>query len=121
MKIKIKISATLGTVTKNQIKWLINYINNISALAHYAGAIMHAISMDILSTERCKELLLNTDFGVDIADRILCATPKEGKNNVCDADIGGPLACQNEDGSYELAGIYSQDTGCYPSNQVRYT
>ncbi|KAK9299675.1 hypothetical protein QLX08_007381 [Tetragonisca angustula] len=86
--------------------------------AHYAGAIMHAISMNILSTERCKELLLNTDFGVDIADRILCATPKEEKNNICDTDIGGPLACQNEDGSYELAGIYSQDTGCYPSNQV---
>ncbi|KOX68999.1 Cysteine string protein [Melipona quadrifasciata] len=86
--------------------------------AHYAGAIMHAINVDILSTERCKELLLNTDFGVDIADRILCATPKEEKNNICDTDIGGPLACQNEDGSYELAGIYSQDTGCYPSNQV---
>ncbi|XP_076750260.1 inactive serine protease scarface [Xylocopa sonorina] len=86
--------------------------------AHYAGAIMHAVSMDILPTESCKERLISTNFETDIANRTICAVPKEEKNNVCETDIGGPLACLNEHGSYDLAGIYSQDTGCQPTNQV---
>lgn len=98
---------------------MIKYIN-ISVLAHYAGAIMHAISMNILSRERCKDvLLLSTNLGVNVTNGTICAAPKEEKDNICDTDVGGPLACQNEYGAYELSGIYSQDTGCYPSNQVR--
>ncbi|XP_033313522.1 uncharacterized protein LOC117212680 [Bombus bifarius] len=87
--------------------------------AHYAGAIMHAISMNILSRERCKDvLLLSTNLGINVTNGTICAAPKEEKDNICDTDVGGPLACQNEHGAYELSGIYSQDTGCYPSNQV---
>lgn len=98
---------------------MIKYIN-ISVLAHYAGAIMHAISMNILSRERCNDvLLLSTNLRINVTNGTICAAPKEETNNICDTDVGGPLACQNEHGVYELVGIYSQDTGCYPSNQVR--
>ncbi|KOC70446.1 Serine proteinase stubble, partial [Habropoda laboriosa] len=86
--------------------------------AHYAGAIMHAVSMKVLSTEHCTEQLLRVNSEVNAANGIICATTKEEKNNVCETDVGGPLACQNKNGFYELAGIYSQDTGCLPSNEV---
>lgn len=80
---------------------------------------MHAINMDVLPTERCKQQLTYTNFGENIVDGAICAVTKAEKNNVCETDVGGPLACQNEDGRYELAGIYSQDTGCRATNQVK--
>ncbi|XP_006622554.1 uncharacterized protein LOC102681132 [Apis dorsata] len=86
--------------------------------AHYAGAIMRAVDMDVLSRERCKEQSLRTNLEVNDVEGIICVTPKKEINNVCETDIGGPLACQNKDGSYELAGIYSRDTGCLPTNQI---
>ncbi|PBC28882.1 Ovochymase-1 [Apis cerana cerana] len=86
--------------------------------AHYAGAIMRAVDMDILSKERCKEQSLRTNLEVNDVDGIICVTPKKEINNVCETDIGSPLACQNENGFYELAGIYSRDTGCLPTNQI---
>ncbi|CAK9807357.1 Inactive serine protease scarface [Anthophora plagiata] len=86
--------------------------------AHYAGAVMHAVSMKILSTEYCTEQLANLSSELNAANGIICVTPKEEKNNICETDVGGPLACQNENGLYELTGIYSQDTGCLPSNEI---
>ncbi|XP_076652405.1 inactive serine protease scarface [Halictus rubicundus] len=86
--------------------------------AHYTGAIMHAVDMSILPTNLCKEQLTAANVSPHAADGIICTTPKEDINNVCEADVGGPLACQNEEGYYELSGIYSQDTGCQSSNQV---
>ncbi|OAD55609.1 Serine proteinase stubble [Eufriesea mexicana] len=86
--------------------------------AHYAGVIMNVVNMKVLSTGRCKEQLLSTNFEAEAADGTICAAPVEEKNNVCETDVGGPLACQNEQGVYELVGIYSQDTGCLPTNQV---
>ncbi|XP_076299177.1 inactive serine protease scarface [Lasioglossum baleicum] len=86
--------------------------------AHYTGAIMHAVDMSILPTNLCKEQLTAAAVNPDAANGIICTTPKQDINNVCEADVGGPLACQNEEGFYELSGIYSQDTGCQSSNQV---
>ena len=48
----------------------------------------------------------------------MCAKPAYQKNNMCQVDLGGPLACDRGDGYYEIIGVYSQDTGCLPSNQV---
>ncbi|XP_043257990.1 uncharacterized protein LOC122400531 [Colletes gigas] len=86
--------------------------------AHYAGAIMHAVDLDILSMEQCKEQLIRADLSSNVANGIICGATKEDINNICEADVGGPLACENQNGVYELVGIYSQDTGCLPSNQV---
>ncbi|XP_015433755.1 PREDICTED: uncharacterized protein LOC107189685 [Dufourea novaeangliae] len=86
--------------------------------AHYAGAIMHAVGMSILSTDVCKKQLTSEQISPDVANGIICTTPTEEINNICEADLGGPLACVNEQGQYELAGIYSQDTGCHSSNGV---
>ncbi|XP_076234221.1 inactive serine protease scarface [Calliopsis andreniformis] len=86
--------------------------------ANYAGAIMHVVNMDILSTRHCTEQLIKADLSPDITDGLICTITKEDTNNVCEADVGGALACENEDGLYELAGIYSQDTGCASSDQV---
>ncbi|XP_076172623.1 inactive serine protease scarface isoform X3 [Ptiloglossa arizonensis] len=86
--------------------------------AHYAGAIMHAVDLDILSTEQCTEQLIRRNL--NRANEIICGTTKKDINNICEADIGGPLACENKYGLYELVGIYSQDTGCLSTNQVAF-
>lgn len=79
---------------------------------------MRAVDMDILSRERCEEQSLRTNLEVNDVEGIICGTPKKEINNVCETDIGSPLACQNENGFYELAGIYSRDTGFLPTNQI---
>lgn len=81
---------------------------------------MHAVSMNVLPQEYCKEQIANTDLKANTVDGTICTTPKGEQNNVCETDVGGPLACENENGFYELAGIYSQDTGCQATNQVKY-
>lgn len=81
---------------------------------------MHAVRLNILPRDRCKERLIKADLGSNAADEVICGIPKDEVNNVCEADVGGPLACKNKDGLYELVGIYSQDTGCLSTNQVKH-
>lgn len=81
---------------------------------------MRVVDMDIVPTKYCTDQLIKADLNQDIANGVICTVTKKQINNVCEADIGAALACENQDGLYELSGIYSQDTGCAPSNTVKY-
>ncbi|XP_020289150.1 uncharacterized protein LOC109857355 [Pseudomyrmex gracilis] len=85
--------------------------------AHYAGAIMHMVDVDLLSHDVCQNRLLGAESQLNIAHNIICGKAHD-ENNMCQADIGAPLACYDGKGAYHIAGIYSQDTGCLPTNQV---
>lgn len=87
-------------------------------LAHYSGVIMHTVDVDLLSREACRNRVLGAESQIVIANDVICAKAHEA-NNMCQADVGGALACHNGNGAYHIAGIYSQDTGCLPTNQVR--
>ncbi|XP_067206831.1 uncharacterized protein [Linepithema humile] len=85
--------------------------------AHYAGAIMHMVDVDFLSRDICQNRVLGAESHINIAHNIICGKAHK-QNNMCQADIGSPLACYDSKGTYHIAGIYSQDTGCLPTNQV---
>lgn len=88
--------------------------------AHAAGALMHKIDVDVLSSEQCIDRLRNAETPVDLDESLICVKAHKQNNNMCQVDIGGPLACDRGDGIYELIGVYSQDTGCLPTNQVNW-
>ncbi|KAL0120597.1 hypothetical protein PUN28_008346 [Cardiocondyla obscurior] len=85
--------------------------------AHYAGAIMHMVDVDLLSHDVCQNRIVDASSHINVAHNIICGKAHE-ENNMCQADIGSPLACYDGKGAYHIAGIYSQDTGCLPTNQV---
>ncbi|XP_050466888.1 uncharacterized protein LOC126859535 [Cataglyphis hispanica] len=85
--------------------------------AHYAGAIMHMVDVDLLSHDVCQNRVLDAESHINIAQNVICGKARND-NNMCQADIGSPLACYDGNGAYHIAGIYSQDTGCLPTNQV---
>ena len=88
-------------------------------LVNVAGALMHSINVDLLNQDECRERLQNAESQLNIDDSLVCGKPQLVSNNMCQVDVGGPLACDRGDGFYELTGIYSQETGCLPTNQVR--
>ncbi|KYN36833.1 Serine proteinase stubble [Trachymyrmex septentrionalis] len=85
--------------------------------AHYAGAVMHMVDVDLLTHDVCQNRVLDAESHINVAHNIICGKAHE-KNNMCQADVGAPLACYDGNGAYHIAGIYSQDTGCLPTNQV---
>ncbi|XP_072755992.1 uncharacterized protein Scaf isoform X2 [Anoplolepis gracilipes] len=85
--------------------------------AHYAGAIMHMVDVDLLSYDVCQNRILDAESQINIAHNVICGKARN-ENNMCQADLGSPLACYDGNGAYHIAGIYSQDTGCLPTNQV---
>lgn len=85
--------------------------------AHYAGAIMHMVGVDLLSHDACRNRVSDAEYHINVAHDIICGKAHE-ENNMCQADVGAPLACYDGNGAYHIAGIYSQDTGCLPTNQV---
>jgi len=85
--------------------------------AHYAGAIMHMVDVDLLTHDVCQNRVLDAESHINVAHNIICGKAHE-ENNMCQADVGAPLACYDGNGAYHIAGIYSQDTGCLPTNQV---
>ncbi|XP_034951201.1 inactive serine protease scarface-like [Chelonus insularis] len=86
--------------------------------SHLAGAIMHSIDIDILDKGECQERLLNAETPLQVDESLVCTKASQQRNNMCQVDLGGPLACDRGDGVYELIGVYNQDTGCLPTNQV---
>ena len=80
---------------------------------------MHSIDVDILSRDECSQRLQNAESPLNVDDSLVCCKAHKVNNNMCQVDVGGPLACDRGDGFYEVLGVYSQDTGCLPTNQVR--
>ncbi|KAJ8688452.1 hypothetical protein QAD02_024247 [Eretmocerus hayati] len=85
---------------------------------HAAGAVQNKIEVDILREDQCAQRLTGAETQLELHESLVCGKPHRQSNNMCMVDLGGPLACQREDGTYELVAVYSQDTGCMPTNQV---
>ncbi|XP_015517677.2 uncharacterized transmembrane protein DDB_G0289901 [Neodiprion lecontei] len=85
---------------------------------HAAGSLMHGIDVDIVPQDECKRRVQGAESPVAIDNTLTCVKAQKERNNMCQVDVGGPLACDRGDGIYELSGIYSYDTGCLPTNQV---
>ncbi|CAD6213169.1 GSCOCG00003948001-RA-CDS [Cotesia congregata] len=85
---------------------------------HLAGAIMHSIEVDTIEENQCRQRVSNAENQIELDDSLVCVKAHQQRNNMCQVDIGGPLACERDDGTYELVGVYNQDTGCLPTNQV---
>lgn len=79
---------------------------------------MHRIPVDLIPREECRRRVLGTDYPIEVDDTVVCTKAQKESNNLCQVDVGGPLACDQGDGIYTLMGVYSQDTGCVPTNQV---
>jgi hypothetical protein len=86
--------------------------------SHAAGSLMHKIDVDVIGNDQCRQRLQGAESALDIDDSLVCVKAHRQNNNMCQVDVGGPLACDRGDGNYEIVGVYSQDTGCLPTNQV---
>ncbi|XP_008553734.1 uncharacterized protein LOC103575657 [Microplitis demolitor] len=86
--------------------------------AHLAGAIMHSVQVDAIEENECRQRISNAEEQIEVDDSLVCVKPHQQRNNMCQVDLGGPLACERSDGTYEIVGVYTQDTGCLPTNQV---
>ncbi|XP_012265266.2 hornerin isoform X1 [Athalia rosae] len=86
--------------------------------SNVAGSLMHSINVDLLPQDVCRRRLAGAESQIAIDDTLTCVKAQQQRNNLCQVDVGGPLACDRGDGHYELTGVYSQDTGCIPTNQV---
>ena len=80
---------------------------------------MHSINIDLLTQDEARQRLKNAENPLEFDNSLVCGKAKEQRNNLCQVDVGGPLACDRGDGYYELVGVYSRDTGCIPTNQVK--
>lgn len=79
---------------------------------------MNSLDVDILSPDVCMQHASGQKYNINIEYGTLCVKSHNINHNMCQTEIGGPLACQRENGIYELAGLYSQDNGCSSTNQV---
>lgn len=79
---------------------------------------MHMVDVNLLPYDVCQNRIYNAKSHIPLTDDVICGKAYE-ENNMCQADVGAPLACYDNNGAYHLVGIYSQDTGCLPTNQVR--
>lgn len=93
-------------------------INIIVFAAHIAGALMHSIDVDVIGQEECQQRLEGAESKLEIDESLVCTKAHRRNNNMCQVDLGGPLACDRGDGTFALMGVYNQETGCLPTNQV---
>ncbi|KAF7988621.1 hypothetical protein HCN44_001194 [Aphidius gifuensis] len=85
---------------------------------HVAGALMHSIDVDVIGKQECLQRLEGAESKIDIDDSLVCAKAHRQNNNMCQVDLGSPLACDRGDGNYAIMGVYTQETGCSPIDQV---
>lgn len=79
---------------------------------------MRAIDVDVMSHQECEQRLRGAEAPIDIDETLVCVKAHRQRDNMCQVDFGGPLACDRGDGHYEIMGVYTQETGCLPTNQV---
>nr|CAI5836676.1 unnamed protein product [Callosobruchus analis] len=84
---------------------------------HARGAIMHHIDVNVLDNQKCQEQLSERfkESLPNYSPNMIC-----GQSNIdhCKVDYGSALACENDQGQYEFAGIYTWDTGCNQEGQI---
>lgn len=79
---------------------------------------MNKIDVSPLSNFECTQRIQNAESPIQLDDSLVCVKALDQSANMCMVDGGSPLACEREDGTYEIVGVYSRETGCQPTNQV---
>lgn len=78
---------------------------------------MNSLDVNVLPFDICTQRA-SQQYNIKIEHETICVKSQNINYNMCQTEIGAPLACQRQDGIYELAGLYSQDNGCSPTHQV---
>ncbi|XP_076033539.1 inactive CLIP domain-containing serine protease A8-like [Oratosquilla oratoria] len=75
--------------------------------------ILKKVDLPIVAHSHCQALLRRTRLGrfFRLHESFLCAGGEVGKD-VCRGDGGGPLVCEEKDGTYTLVGITAWGIGC---------
>jgi secreted trypsin-like serine protease len=75
--------------------------------------ILKEVTVPVVDSDICQEALRKTKLGHNFVlhSGFLCAGGQEGRDS-CKGDGGGPLVCQQNDGSYTLAGLVSWGIDC---------
>lgn len=76
--------------------------------------VLREVAVNLVSKEVCNS---NISYKGMINERYLCAGFPAGGRDSCGGDSGGPLACQNENGSFVLTGVVSWGEGCARANK----
>lgn len=71
------------------------------------------VSVPMIENHECQRLLRKTKLGrrFKLHRTFLCAGGEVG-NDACTGDGGGPLMCQDDDGTFSLVGLVSWGLGC---------
>ncbi len=72
------------------------------------------VDVPVISVEDCKQLYNMPDVQRITAEQI-CALKKDGGQDSCNGDSGGPAFSKNEKGEFKLAGVVSWGEGCAQS------
>lgn len=80
---------------------------------HVAGSLPHSLAINPLSPGECQSSL-----GTFNPNSAVCG---RAQGNPCDVDNGSALACTRGNGRYLLKGIYSGESGCGPSQVMKFT
>ena len=72
------------------------------------------VEVPVISVENCKELYNMNDVEQITAEQI-CALKKDGGQDSCSGDSGGPAFSVNQKGELKLAGVVSWGEGCAQS------
>ncbi|XP_055327372.1 transmembrane protease serine 9-like [Paramacrobiotus metropolitanus] len=83
------------------------------ALTRAQSVILQQVAVYTMSREMCRQRY----YPGLISDQMICAGYDEGGKDPCKADSGGPLACLNRYGGFDLVGVISWGHGCAWSKQ----
>ena len=76
--------------------------------------VLREVEVKLVSKEVCNS---NISYQGLINERYLCTGFQAGGKDACVGDSGGPLACQNANGSFVLTGVVSSGEGCARANK----
>ena len=75
---------------------------------------MKQLRVNVIPHDQCNS---NISYNGSVPDTYFCAGFPEGLNDTCYGDSGGPVQCENGDGSWSVRGIVSWGIGCARPNK----
>ncbi|XP_078509281.1 uncharacterized protein LOC144769149 [Lissotriton helveticus] len=86
--------------------WTTGYGNLGAGVYNYYPVPLREVELELIGRKRCNCLYGLANSSDPVQQTIICALDENGQNGTCQADVGGPLVC-NENGIWFLAGVNS--------------